>query len=188
MLSYRIKTARHRKGLTQGKLAESLNKSRTTIVNWEAGYVRPDKYNLSLIAATLDVSVEWLLDTSNDDVESMEMKIDVSEPQEMTNAQKIGAKLRYYRKKKGLTGEQVAKYLNVSRMTISGYETGSREPNFETIISLSELYDMSVDYLLGINKISNGAESYAWISDLLSASPEKQEAMKKIWEAIRVMK
>ncbi|MGC6588072.1 helix-turn-helix domain-containing protein [Paenibacillus sp. Dod16] len=139
--------------------------------------------------ATLDVCGEWLLDTPNDDVESMEMKIDVSEqPREMTNAQKIGAKLRYYRKKKGLTGEQVAKYLNVSRMTISSYETGSREPNFETIILLSKLYDMSVDNLLGINGISNGSETYAWISDLLSASPEKQEVVKKVWEAIRVMK
>ncbi|WP_339267722.1 helix-turn-helix transcriptional regulator [Paenibacillus sp. FSL W8-0187] len=59
------------------------------------------------------------LDTSNDDIEPMEMKIDASEqPKEMTNAQKIGVKLRYYRKKKGLTGEQVAEYLNVSRMTM----------------------------------------------------------------------
>ncbi|MGG4092068.1 helix-turn-helix domain-containing protein [Paenibacillus lautus] len=109
--------------------------------------------------ATLDVSVERLLDTSNDDIEPMEMKVDASEqPKEMTNAQKIGVKLRYYRKKKGLTGEQVAKYLNVSRQTISGYETGSREPNLETITLLSELYDMSVDSLLGIYRTAKGSE------------------------------
>lgn len=38
-------------------------------------------------------------------------------------------------------------------MTISDYETGLREPNFEAIISLSKLYNMSVDDLLGINRI-----------------------------------
>ncbi|WP_430136544.1 helix-turn-helix domain-containing protein [Paenibacillus lautus] len=65
---------------------------------------------------------------------------------------------RYYRKKKGLTGEQVAKYLYVSRQTISGYETGSREPNLETITLLSELYDMSVDSLLGIYRTAKGSE------------------------------
>ncbi|WP_430111769.1 helix-turn-helix transcriptional regulator [Paenibacillus lautus] len=54
--------------------------------------------------------------------------------------------------------EQVAKYLNVSRQTISGYETGSREPNLETITLLSELYDMSVDSLLGIYRTAKGSE------------------------------
>jgi transcriptional regulator with XRE-family HTH domain len=171
--------------LSQSQLADKLSKSRTAIVNWETGYAAPGKDTISLIASVLDVSAEWLCDTSNDEFEAMEMSVADESPEVMTTAKKIGARLRYFRKRKGLSGEQVAKFLKVSRATISGYETGNREPNFETLILLSELYDMPIDSLFGISSSDNDHFDDPWMYELMAASKEKQDAIKKIWEVIR---
>lgn len=45
----------------------------------------------------------------------------------------------------------VAKYLNVSQNTYSQYETGVIELTASTLIKLSKLYNVSVDYLLGLS-------------------------------------
>ncbi|MGG4498533.1 helix-turn-helix domain-containing protein [Brevibacillus reuszeri] len=151
MLAYRIKKARLNKGLNQSQLAVHLGKSRTAVVNWETGYAKPEPSTITEIANFLDVDEGWLLDTSNDEFEQIAMDKDHKNSEEMTLSEKIGARLRYFRKRKGLTGEQVANIINVSRATISGYERGVREPNFETLIALATLYGMSIDMLLEIN-------------------------------------
>ncbi|MEG2464383.1 MAG: helix-turn-helix transcriptional regulator [Malacoplasma sp.] len=61
---------------------------------------------------------------------------------------KIGVKLKEARLKKELTQENVANILNVSRTTISSWEVGRSYPDLESIVSLSDLYDISLDSLL----------------------------------------
>lgn len=56
--------------------------------------------------------------------------------------------LQLARKKAGLTGEQVAKILNISRNALSYYENQKREANYSTLKKLSELYGVTIDYLL----------------------------------------
>lgn len=51
-----------------------------------------------------------------------------------------------------MTQEEVAEKLNTSRTNITKYETGALEPNIETIGMLSELYNVSTDWLFGIIK------------------------------------
>ncbi|MBQ7580112.1 MAG: helix-turn-helix transcriptional regulator [Clostridia bacterium] len=46
--------------------------------------------------------------------------------------------------------KDVAKYLNVSQNTYSQYETGVIELTASTLIKLAKLYNVSVDYLLGL--------------------------------------
>lgn len=60
-------------------------------------------------------------------------------------------RLKIAREEKGLTQEQVAEKLSISIGTISGYERGHRSPNPEMIEGLADLYDKSVDWLLGRN-------------------------------------
>ena len=50
----------------------------------------------------------------------------------------IGEKLLELRKKKGLSQEEVAQELNVSRQTISKWETDQSTPDFDKIIPLGE--------------------------------------------------
>ena len=60
--------------------------------------------------------------------------------------------LKELRKEKGLSQQHLAEILNVSRQTISGYETGAIEPPFSTLIKLSDIYNCSLDYLAGRTK------------------------------------
>lgn len=57
-------------------------------------------------------------------------------------------KLRDLRKKFGYTQADVSYRLNIQRQTYCNYENASRTPPLEIIVALSELYNVSVDYLV----------------------------------------
>ena len=73
----------------------------------------------------------------------MERKITLKE-QTMT----IGERIAEERKKKGMTQEDMAEKLNLSRQAISKWESGSSFPDTENLLKLSLLFSVSVDYLL----------------------------------------
>ena len=50
----------------------------------------------------------------------------------------------------GYTQPQVSKELNISKGTISKYETGKLEPDIEKLGMLAEFYNVSVDWLIGL--------------------------------------
>ncbi len=60
----------------------------------------------------------------------------------------IGEKLLNLRKSKNLSQEEVAEKLNVTRQTISKWETDQSSPDFDKILPLCNLYEVSADYLL----------------------------------------
>ncbi|MFQ9073654.1 MAG: DUF5680 domain-containing protein [Faecalibacillus faecis] len=60
----------------------------------------------------------------------------------------LNEKIIYYRKKNMLTQEELAYQLNVSRQTITKWEAGIIYPNVEYLIKLSNLFDVSIDYLV----------------------------------------
>lgn len=70
---------------------------------------------------------------------------------------KIGETLRCARKKKGLTGEQLADLLFVTKQTVSKWENDKSIPDIETLIRLSTLLDLDLDELLK----ENGASAHA---------------------------
>ncbi len=59
--------------------------------------------------------------------------------------------LKEIRKRKGLTQLEVAEQLNLSVQAYSNYEIGRREPDFETLKKLADLFNVSIDYILGRN-------------------------------------
>lgn len=61
---------------------------------------------------------------------------------------KIGQKLREARTATGLSQENVAERINVSRQTISNWETEKTYPDIISVIKLSDLYSISLDELL----------------------------------------
>lgn len=58
-------------------------------------------------------------------------------------------KLRELRKKCGMTMKELGKEMGVAESTISQYETGKRQPDYETLLRLGEFFGVSVDYILG---------------------------------------
>ena len=58
-------------------------------------------------------------------------------------------KLKELRKNKKMTQEEVSKYLNIARSTYNGYEQNISEPTIETLSKLADLYEVSLDQLVG---------------------------------------
>lgn len=57
-------------------------------------------------------------------------------------------KLYNLRKQKGLSQEELANRLNVSRQTISKWEVGDSTPDMENLIAISSLFEISLDELV----------------------------------------
>lgn len=61
----------------------------------------------------------------------------------------LNERLRELRKQQGLTQEQLAQRVHVSRQTISNWETGRATPDYEMLTLLAEVLDISLADLLG---------------------------------------
>lgn len=57
-------------------------------------------------------------------------------------------KLKELRKQSGLTQEQAAEKLNVSRAAVARWETGKGIPDISNLITISEVFDISLDELI----------------------------------------
>ncbi|MBK9192975.1 MAG: helix-turn-helix transcriptional regulator [Crocinitomicaceae bacterium] len=68
----------------------------------------------------------------------------------------IGENLKLLRKRKAVSQEEIAQDLGLTRSSYSGYENGVAEPNIETLIKISEYYDISLDKFIkrDLSKIS----------------------------------
>ena len=58
-------------------------------------------------------------------------------------------RLRQLREENEWTQEQLGEMLNVSGATVNRYEKGLRNPDPETLLKLADIFDISLDYLLG---------------------------------------
>lgn len=61
----------------------------------------------------------------------------------------LGNRIRRLRKEAKLTQAQLGKLLDCSSSTISLYEGGQRSPDTLMLVRLADVFDVSVDYLLG---------------------------------------
>lgn len=57
--------------------------------------------------------------------------------------------IKKLREKFSLSQSELASRLNIAKSTLAMYETGKREPNFDTVRRIADFFDVSVDYLLG---------------------------------------
>ena len=107
----------------------------------------------------------------------------------------FSARFTEQRNKKGLSQAQLAEMLNKKRSTISGYETGGKEPDFDTLCEFAEFFGVSTDYLLGLsNNIGNrddalfNANSYIKGSYLTLPAPLRDavvQAYKAFYDILR---
>jgi transcriptional regulator with XRE-family HTH domain len=101
-------------------------------------------------------------------------------------------RLKELRYQKKLTQEQLGAKVNVTKVSISGYENGNRTPDTETLQKLADFFEVSVDYLLGRTDSPNsGKEEFEdpelglWFKELKEASPERQAELRRFWEFIK---
>ncbi len=64
-------------------------------------------------------------------------------------------RLKEIRNDKDYTQKDIADYLNISQVQYSRYETGIRIIPIDLLAKLANLYQVSIDYLLGLTDIRN---------------------------------
>jgi transcriptional regulator with XRE-family HTH domain len=86
----------------------------------------------------------------------------------------LGEKIHQLRKERGLSQEQLASKVTVSRQAISKWELGEAVPDVHNIVQLSKLFNVSTDYLLLDDNYINTKTSLN-ISTMSSKSTTEQE-------------
>jgi len=76
----------------------------------------------------------------------------------------IKDRLKCERLRKDLNQTELAKFLNVSKQTVSNWENGNRIPDTLTLSKLADFFNCSVDYILGRSENRNGIISKANIN------------------------
>ena len=61
----------------------------------------------------------------------------------------LSERIVFLRKQRKLTQEKVGELLNMSQRSVANWESGDRSPSLSTLIELSEIFNVSLDYLLG---------------------------------------
>ncbi len=62
-------------------------------------------------------------------------------------------RLKRLREARGLGQKEVSNQLNLKIRTYSSYENNEREPNSEVLVAMSKFFGVSIDYLLGVDKL-----------------------------------
>ena len=88
-----------------------------------------------------------------------------------------GVRLKESRKKRKLTQKEVAARLDCSVNTIRHYEDNSQSPPIENLVRLAIMYNVSVDYILGLSD-----RTYLYIDDL---SVKQQKFLLNMLEQVR---
>lgn len=65
----------------------------------------------------------------------------------------FGKKIKQLRKEYNFTQKQLASLAGVAVSALSAYEAGNRYPSYDVLISLSRIFHVSTDYLLGLEKM-----------------------------------
>ena len=79
----------------------------------------------------------------------------------------FGEILTNLRKGKGLSQEDLANELNVSRQAVSKWESNSAYPETEKILAICKLFDVSMDELMGlkVKSIKNEKKVFTVLND-----------------------
>ncbi len=64
----------------------------------------------------------------------------------------FGDKLKTLRIQNNMTQEQLAHRLGLTKSVISAYETGARMPSYDILITISRIFKVTTDYLLGVER------------------------------------
>ena len=80
-------------------------------------------------------------------------------------------RVKALRSERGFSQEELGKLLGVKKQTVTHWEAGNNYPNFDTLVKMARLFDVSTDYLLGveIEKIENIAR--------IKLSPQEADAI-----------
>lgn len=89
----------------------------------------------------------------------------------------FGNTLKTLRFKKNMTQSQLSQKLGLTKSVISAYETGLRLPSYDILIHIAKIFNVSTDYLLGLEHKQN--------LDLSGLSQEQIDALLNLIKAMK---
>lgn len=87
----------------------------------------------------------------------------------------LGERILKYRKKAGISQEELADKLNVTRQSISLWETDQTLPSLDNLIALAELFNISMDELCGLNTEKTAEEEPAATETAADVNEDKPQ-------------
>lgn len=85
------------------------------------------------------------------------------------------------RLKSGLTQQEMADKLKISRSSIGMYENGEREPSFELLETIADFFNVDMNYLLGKSELSQNIPHPYYLND------DTAQAAQEMFEKDRVL-
>lgn len=150
-----LKEVRKSAGLSQKEVAIHIGVKQNTYSYWENGKSRMNSESLAKLAKLFGVTTDYLLnDTQNksatneelDDCQLVEhqlYKIPNEREKIMSN------RLKELCSSVGLTQKELATFLGVAQPTLSGWESGRFQIDYDSLIKIADYFNTSIDYLLG---------------------------------------
>lgn len=91
----------------------------------------------------------------------------------------IGHRIKDARIKKGMTQQTLGDILKVSKVSVCGYETGTRTPTLETFLDLIHTLEMTPEYALGMETLAVSEEGVPYGNKIAKEDMKIIEELKK---------
>ncbi|MBQ7466445.1 MAG: helix-turn-helix transcriptional regulator [Clostridia bacterium] len=66
---------------------------------------------------------------------------------------KLKDRIKELREQKGLSQQKLGELVGVNQQAVSNWETSYREPNIEVLMNLAIIFEVTMDYLVGLNDL-----------------------------------
>ena len=100
----------------------------------------------------------------------------------------IGERLSELRKRNNMTQKQLAEYLSVSLNSVSFYERNLSTPDDEMKVKIAQLFNVSLDYLMGTSDYETPLEKFSPKATLLYCENLTPDAIQEMETFIRHFK
>lgn len=151
MISQVLKKLRNSNNLTQQEMADQLGISRSTLAGYESENKQPSYETLIQIAKKFDVSTDYLLGVTDAKMQhgltNFEEKYPLYEEKYKYNMQNFS----YYT---NLSDGELCKELGVKQEVLEDILSGNTKPSLVVLTKLSEICEVSTDFLLGMREKS----------------------------------
>ena len=78
----------------------------------------------------------------------------------------VGKRLKEIRMKRGMSQQKLGDLIGVTKVSICGYENGTRVPTIDNLIKLSDALNVTVDYLLGREVSITNEETRSYVGSI----------------------
>lgn len=182
----KIKALRKKHGLTLEEVGNAVGVGKSTVRKWETGMIanmRRDK--IADLAKALHTTPAYLMGWEENSTQEQEANADPELSDRLKELRKkFSERLRLLRTTSGLSQRELAQKIGVSKSSINMYERGEREPGFETLESVADLFRVDINYLLGrSDDPHSGTKKQAAETDSLS----KEEITDQVISLFRKM-